>query len=315
MPTTAAEFEEDTAYERYVLSRATPLVPMLESPVRIEVGEGGSFSTATSPQTAQGVVTVGARALQEPTLDPNDLRPLLFGAAWKVLDLLVELTLETGQVGYDNVKRGTYKIETKAEHAAQVSDPPVQPFADHLDLWRRILKTYAATKELRHALVHRRLMVDHTSGSIQATNPATGETDVLTADEQSAFCRLADGVGAAIIDGALSGRQVGQLNWLVNDLAAHHGQLKLSEGPVFGRQATVVCRPLLGSADVLELDGTQLKAAARTAVSNVSHYDLEVRFEDGRMLAGPLEDAPDGPFSVSVATTQGSEDPRWLRWT
>ena len=39
MPTSLTEFEDDTAFERYVLDRATPLLPRSQGTSVIELGE------------------------------------------------------------------------------------------------------------------------------------------------------------------------------------------------------------------------------------------------------------------------------------
>jgi hypothetical protein len=52
-----------------------------------------------------------------------------------------------------------------------------------------------------------------------------------------------------------------------------------------------------------------VRARARAAVSDLSHYDLELHLPDGRVLAGALEDAPGGTVSIAV-----DRPPGWLRW-
>jgi hypothetical protein len=61
---------------------------------------------------------------------------------------------------------------------------------------------------------------------------------------------------------------------------------------------------------MLTLDFANLAARARAAVSDVSHYDLEIHLPDGRVLVGPLEDAPNGSVSFSVVNP-----PTWLKWS
>jgi hypothetical protein len=46
MPTDLSEFEDDTAFERYVLDRATPLLPRVAGTSVIELGDGSSTSVA-----------------------------------------------------------------------------------------------------------------------------------------------------------------------------------------------------------------------------------------------------------------------------
>lgn len=46
-----------------------------------------------------------------------------------------------------------------------------------------------------------------------------------------------------------------------------------------------------------------------TALGGVSYYDLERHLPDGRVLAGPLEDAPQGCSKFAITSPPG-----WLRW-
>jgi hypothetical protein len=93
MPTNMQEFDDDTAFERYVLARGTPLVKKPEGGIVFELGDGGSISpTVQVGGPAPAVTSAGAPGDQ---LNFSDIAPLIFGAAWKVLDLLVELRLET----------------------------------------------------------------------------------------------------------------------------------------------------------------------------------------------------------------------------
>jgi hypothetical protein len=92
------EFADDTAFERLVLDRAMPLLPTSEARSVIDL-RGPGVSVAVTPMPAR--VYVGDAP---GTVGVAELRPLIFGAAWKVLDLLVELA--TG-------KRDTIEEKTK----------------------------------------------------------------------------------------------------------------------------------------------------------------------------------------------------------
>ena len=49
MPTNLTEFADDSAFERYILDRATPLLPRSQGTSVIELGEGGSYGVAVGP--------------------------------------------------------------------------------------------------------------------------------------------------------------------------------------------------------------------------------------------------------------------------
>lgn len=106
----------------------------------------------------------------------DDIRPLLFGAAWKVLDLLCELTL--GQAGVAR-QGGRYLVSFKVEKAANGTLASISPFDGRPDLWARIMGTYGATEELRHSLVHRRLIIDPATGEISGVDRAPPSGSVV----------------------------------------------------------------------------------------------------------------------------------------
>jgi len=87
VPPTAGRFADDTAYERLVLSQ-------LSDVVKIALGQGSATLDIRGPNNlvAIGVhEVVGAGAVQD-ALRP--MQPLAFGAAYKILDLLVELVMD-----------------------------------------------------------------------------------------------------------------------------------------------------------------------------------------------------------------------------
>ena len=127
MPTNLTEFDDDTAFERYVLDRATPLMPRSQGTSVIELGEANSTGVAVGAQPA--MVHVGmtdSAGSTDGQLSADDIRPLLFGAAWKVLDQLTELALENASISHDRGRH--YTIKFKVGQAANGSVPPVPPF-------------------------------------------------------------------------------------------------------------------------------------------------------------------------------------------
>src|SRR6266567_3381765 len=157
MPTNLTEFADDTAFERYVLDRATPLLPRSQGTSVIELGEGNSTGVAVGAQPA--MVHVGMTDSTGSTGDQlsiDDIHPLLFGAAWKMLDQLTELALENAGVRHDRGHH--YSITFKVGEAANGRVPPVPPFDCHPDLWSTVMATYASADVLRNSLTHRRLI-------------------------------------------------------------------------------------------------------------------------------------------------------------
>jgi hypothetical protein len=210
VPTNLAEFEDDTAFERYVLDRATPLLPQSQAMSVIELGQGNSTSVAVTPEPIAVHVQVFDSTGSGPDqLSLADVRPLLFGAAWKVLDLLTEFGLELAGVPHDAGSR--YTIEFKVGKANSGNVTPVVPFGGRTDLWTRVMGCYASTEDLRHSLVHRRLIVNHASGKIAGVAGTT--VPELTSSELTAFCQVAIAVAEAVIGGELPTRRADQLGW------------------------------------------------------------------------------------------------------
>jgi hypothetical protein len=224
-----------------------------------------------------------------------------------VLDQLIELALE--QAGMPHDRGRDYSIRFKAREAASGSVTPVPPFAGAPDLWSRAIMTYASTGVLRNSLTHRRLIVDPATGDISGV-PRPGEPApaALTSAQQVAFCQVAVGAAQAVIDGRLPARQAGQLRWVLDQFASHHGQPASGASRAEGMIPVVIVRPAPGPSDDLTLDFADIARRARAAVGGVSHYDLEIRLPDHRVLAGPLEDAPQGRVTFALASPPG-----WLR--
>ncbi|HUC21315.1 MAG TPA: hypothetical protein VMA73_01280 [Streptosporangiaceae bacterium] len=201
MPTTLIEFIDDTTFERYVLDRATPLLPRSPGTSVIELGELNSagISIGLPPATVRVGMTDSAGSAGD-QLSADDIRPLLFGAAWKVLDQLIELALEQAGVPHD--RRRDYSVTFKAAEAANGRVAPVPPFASRPDLWLRVITTYASTGVLRNSLTHRRLIVDPATGDINGVaRPGEPAPAALTVAQQLAFCQVAVGAAQAAMDG------------------------------------------------------------------------------------------------------------------
>jgi hypothetical protein len=170
---------------------------------------------------------------------------------------------------------------------------------------------YASTKDLRHSLVHRQIIVDPQDGAMKPASAAGQPTmTALTADEQAAFCRLSGSTVNAVIAGTLSGRQAGQLRWNLDVLGARHGQPPFGAAPASALVPVVVVRPTVSVAGDVTLNFAAIRTEAAKAVGGVSHYDLHIDLPDGRILAGHLEDAPFATTTISLTAL-----PSWLYWS
>jgi hypothetical protein len=101
MITTQNEFENETAWERTVLALAIPVMPLTAS--------GTSLDLRTSNISIELTSTVGSGAVEELR---NSLLPLLFGAAWKITDLALELAFALAGLAPQNGRR--WRIDEKS---------------------------------------------------------------------------------------------------------------------------------------------------------------------------------------------------------
>jgi len=313
MPTNVQGFDDDTEFERLVLARGTPLVMPPEGGIVFGLGDDGSNSATVQAVVAGAVTSAGAPGDQ---FKFSDIAPLVFGAAWKVLDLLVELRLE--QLGVSKNAQGRYSIEMKVGEVNNGTVSAPAPFDNPegtlCTLWEQVLKCYAVTEDMRHSLVHRRLTVDQSTGVMSGTPGPTGVsprplTPPLTPAELDAFCRVSEGVAEAVISGALSRRRADQLKWLLDQLGSHHQQppfgIPSTDGliPVFVVERTPVVKY------ELTLDFAAIRQRARTLYPSASYYDLQIRIPDGRILVGGLEETADDEVTFSLDPL-----PDWLTW-
>ena len=300
MPTNVQDFDDDSAFERYVLARFQPLVKEPGGGIEFELGDGSSNSA-----TVQAVRAVSAGPAGD-QFSFSDIRPLVFGAAWKVLDLLVELRLD--ELGVPRDRRGHYKIIQKVNEVKNRTVSALAPFDDPqgslCTLWEQVLKCYAVTEDMRHSLVHRRLTVDQSTGAISGTSGIP-----LTTAELDAFCRVSEGVAEAVISGALSKRRADQLKWLLDQLGSQHQQ------PPFGIPSTDELIPVIVEKQTpdenneLTLDFADIRRRARALYPSASYYDLKIRIPDGRILVAGLEETPDDEVTFSL-----DAPPDWLAW-
>jgi hypothetical protein len=283
--TSAREFEDDTAFERLVLDRAVPLVlPDAGSTVIDLRGEVLSVNATVRPKTVHVMVgdTLGGASLTE-------VRPLLFGAAWKVLDLLVEYAMITAGRSPD-AGRDRYSISGKVG-ACRAGLPALPEFAE----------------QLRNTLVHRQAHVD-ANGSLTPTESGKPIGRPLTADEQETFCRAVQRAAQAVLSGRLDMRSANDLAFCLDALAAHHGAGTLGGVDAPRRTFIVQVTPEETESEAI-VDIDAVRVAAQQAVSDVPYFDLEIHLADSRILTGRLEDADSSPAHIDKLNP-----PSWLSW-
>ncbi len=157
-----------------------PIIPPTSSGVRRAVLDpaDGSVRAFVTAGDVMGATPDGCVALLR-------IRPLLFGAAWKIADLFLEEAVTLA--GETPDQRRGFSIERKRALArAQVGTPAFLP----ADIWKATALTYDGTALLRNSLVHQLVYVD-SSDSLVGHDSNGGKLRPLTADEQEAFVHLA----------------------------------------------------------------------------------------------------------------------------
>jgi hypothetical protein len=287
-----ADFELETSLERDLLNRALPLTS----------GDAGTVRIDLAADTAQIAMTFSESLGSTPggCVKLLRIRPLMFGAAWKVLDLLLEEAFE--QAGLQPSGR-RWMIAEKAQLAASAAACPV-PFA--ADEWGALTGVYVATEDLRHSLVHRRADMDPNGALIGRDGSGQHGTPV-TEQEQDAFVHAVLRAATLVVRGADS-RTAGDLRARLAALGAHHGVNVLGAELQPVPEVTVLVDRVDDEADVYELDLDALRA--RQPFKAAIYIDVLVvpRSRPERSLRGRLEDAPDGVVSIDL-----NSPPPWLQ--
>ena len=296
VPVTWSDFDLDSALERDVLRRALPLVPTVSD---------GSRRVTVDRATGRASVNVELTDTLGPTpegcVDLLAIRPLLLGAAWKVIDLLLEAALdEAGQRPSGN--RGRWSIDEKIKKAKKRS---AQPAPVDAQTWDALMGTYVATKDLRHSLVHRRVYTN-------ASNELVGRDDnglplrPLSPVEQEALARAAlraaELVTAATPDPRVRADLVRQLV----DLRGLNGVAL----PAVPRSEVLPEITVIIDSDP-DAPGKHVLDVPALAPHRPAHgyADLVITARDrsGQQLLGQLENAPDQRVSIDF-----DNPPRWL---
>lgn len=277
---TVEEFDEATLFERLALDRVRPVL-----------GDESTDEIDLRSVDRHGGVIVNVQLYCSMSGDAVNsvataLTPLLFGAAWKILDLFVELALNS--VGRPRKK---WSIEDKAA-AARRGEGLQSLLTDDHGIWRAVLTIYAATVEHRHCVVHR--TADFSSQEVQLAGvDKKGATlKPLTRTELEAFLVIAQEVASAVIDGGLKPRSADYLRFELDQLREHTGLSDLG-GKRRSKPVRVRMVPTPVADDLYELDFKAAYARAAKARPD-SHYDVWIDCPDdsGRSLFARMEDVP-----------------------
>jgi hypothetical protein len=289
------EFEESTAFERWTLEALVPL------PAR------GPHQAVKDPAANKVWITLGdsvtireyAGGVQEVHID---LRPLAFGAAWKVLDLLLELAY--ANAGTTASRR--WLTIAKKENLARQGHGDLAPLTADRGLWRTLTSTYAATTQARHSLVHRLAEVDQATGTLTGRDESGQPLVPITAGQQEAFCRAVQRAARAALAGQISRRERSDLAWQLDQLQAHHQQSAL--GGVQFQPPALLLAPATLSSGQLVIDIPALIQAARSSWPDRKQIDATFSLPDGRHFLAEVETAP-----ALVVRVDPDNPPDWFR--
>lgn len=219
------------------------------------------------------------------------IRPLLVGAAWKVLDLLLEAALN--MAGETPTKPNWWRIDEKNTHA-KARSRRVRPAPIPVRAWESLLGTYSATIELRHSLTHRTASLDSANALI-GVDKNRNPLRPFTPDEQEALGRSALRAAELVCmpqpDGRVRADLTRQLSRLHNVHSTILPAVRLSDSlPT----VAVLVDPTQGRSGQYALPIPMIRARARVPLPGVKFADLIVRFRDmpGFELRGRLEEAP-----------------------
>lgn len=217
----------------------------------------------------------------------NKLRPLFFGAAWRVLDLVIEHSLRKRQP-----TRKYWQIEEKETKAREAAGD-YHPLSGDAAIWKRITMTYAATVQARHCLVHRAFAVTPQGDLTGLKDKNRLLVPDVTAGEQEAFCRLAQVVLWAGGRSGLEARDAENLRWLLDQLTAHHRMPAL--GGTKKSPVEVVAVNASQSGGIWAVDLRYVKEQVSKIMPTGTYVDIEIHFPGVGIppLTGRLEDAPD----------------------
>lgn len=280
MMRTVTDYADATAFERFALERYASIL-----------GDQTTDSVDLTPRLAGEPIVrtltafIDMAGQGQKTLLAGPLLPLLFGAAWKLLDLLLELALtRAGQV------RPQWSIRRKVTEARHGSGDATLLTSDTM-LWQALLLTYAATEEHRHCLVHRRARFDGSPLQLHGLDKQGNPLQPLTQSELDAFIQAAQLAAHGVLAGGLRAREERHLRYLLDRLSLH------TQAPTLGGQAphaplTALLRLEPDENGCLEVDFGWIEAQ----LPEVIHYgrlaNVRIELPDGRALLAYLEETP-----------------------
>ena len=296
MLTTIADLRNATDFERFALSSAAP--PRTTNAV-LELGH--NLTTATFTTTS--IVNVNQAEIDAST---TPFRPLLFGAAWKCLDLAFELGLHNASI--PPRKGNEYTIQEKTQKAGRAV---LLPLSTDSDVWTRVVALYSATCEVRHSLVHRQFTFSP-AGDMTGMHHRNGAPIAnMTLREQVAFAHAITLVMQSLLDVSPDARIRARLVYELDQLAALHQKGTLGVGVATGADQNVKVSAIVRNGLwIVDIDSARAKVREnRPHAKLVNLHMTAIGSGAATPLVGRLEEAPSG----AEVEFDPIDPPAWVR--
>lgn len=297
------DFADDTAYERLVL--ATIVEPHKPPPGTVfainDIRDNAPKHLARGIHESLSADAVESVAAQ--------FRPLAFGATYKILDFVVEMTMRLNGVPLPSSGRWTF-----AEKMAFSQNVPAR-LPTPLDTaatvyWPRIAQLYTGFEQHRHAVVHRRIHLESNS-ELGGFDRGGAALSSITVAEQDAFSHYAANLSEALIEASASQRQLNTMAWYLDALDSHHGCGVLGAVKPAFIVVKVVDNLTPSSSGRWHLNGARLHVHLREQNLRPIDADAEFHAAEGNhdlMYEAHLDEVPDAAVEVDLAAL-----PSWLR--
>lgn len=218
----------------------------------------------------------------------RSLLPLLFGVAWKILDLIIE------RVWHAEGRRGRISIEAKCRRTQGNRGSDFTALVGDLEIGERTGMVYAASVELRHTLAHRRTRWS----AIEGLTDEQGQT--LSSQEIHALCQLAILTGRAA-EMPLDDRSRAHAAWWANELSTMHGLPSLSFAHSPRPMDVVKVLAARGPQGwIIDTERAMAKAIATNSGYPFAHLEVHAPADEFEPRRSLLHEAPRGvavPFN------------------
>jgi hypothetical protein len=293
-PFSATDFAEDTAYERLVLDRL--------GTHRVRVAEPSYIHDKRGTAGASGhvIVKVGTATMGTGLRDElaQSLRPLGFGAAYKVLDQLVEHVLRANGI---SARRFDQKLAALTQRPALL--PPPLDAAPHL--WDRLAVLYGKLNEARHAVTHRRAVVN-AAGDLEIYDDQRRLIDTVSAAEIQAFAAAVHAAAEVVIEGRSDERDLNLVAWYLDALEPRHQLGRLGATDPNAHRRLLQMDLIEGDDGSLTFDVAQAREVVEWQEPSV--WDIEL-YAGERRYVGHWEAVPQDQAAVEF---HPASPPAWL---